>query len=116
MANRHRGEIVAEIDETPYRLCLTLGALAELESAFGAGDLVALARRFESAQLSARDIQIIIACGLRGGGHALTDADVAAMRFSGGLSGAVKIAVELVSVTFGTGTVDRANPPEPQNP
>lgn len=116
MANRHRGEIEARIDDAPHRLCLTLGALAELESAFGAGDLVALARRFESGQLSARDIQIIIACGLRGGGHAVTDADVAAMRFSGGLSGAVKIAVDLVSATFGTGAADHANPPEPQNP
>lgn len=116
MANRHRGEIEARIDDTSYRLCLTLGALAELESAFGAGDLIALARRFESGQLSARDIQTIIACGLRGGGHAVTDADVAAMTFPGGLSGAVKIAVELVSVTFGTGAADRENPPEPQNP
>ena len=113
MANRFRGEIEAQIDDAPHRLCLTLGALAELESAFGASDLVALARRFESGQLSARDIQIIIACGLRGGGHAITDADVAAMRFPGGLPGAVKIAVELVSVTFGTGTDQ--NPPEPQN-
>ena len=115
MANRFRGEIEAHIDAAPYRLCLTLGALAELESAFGASDLVALARRFESGQLSARDIQIIIACGLRGGGHAVTDADVAAMRFPGGLPGAVKIAAELVSVTFGTGMADQ-NPPEPQNP
>lgn len=115
MANRHRGEIEARIDGVSRRLCLTLGALAELEAAFGAGDLVALARRFEAGRLSARDIQIIIACGLRGGGAAVTDTDVAAMSFPGGLSGAIRIAVDLVSVTFGTGAEDRANPPAPQD-
>ncbi|MFY9734679.1 MAG: GTA-gp10 family protein, partial [Rhodoplanes sp.] len=40
MPNRHRGEIEAEIGGTPRRLVLTLGALAELEAAFGADDLV----------------------------------------------------------------------------
>ena len=36
MANRHRGEIEADIGGTRRRLVLTLGALAELEDAFGA--------------------------------------------------------------------------------
>jgi len=36
MANRHRGEIEAEIGGVRRRLVLTLGALAELEDAFGA--------------------------------------------------------------------------------
>jgi hypothetical protein len=35
MVNRHRGEIEAILDGKSYRLCLTLGALAELEHAFG---------------------------------------------------------------------------------
>ena len=42
MANRHRGEI-AVLDGRERTLCLTLGALAELEASFGAEDLVALA-------------------------------------------------------------------------
>jgi hypothetical protein len=46
MANRHRGEIEAEIGGVRRRLVLTLGALAELEDAFGADDLVALTERF----------------------------------------------------------------------
>ena len=116
MANRHRGEILAEIDGAPRVLCLTLGALAELESAFDASDLAALAARFQSGRLAARDILIIIACGLRGGGAAVTDADVAAMTFTGGLPGAVRIAADLVAVTFGTGAGedDAPNPPVPR--
>ena len=35
MSNAHRGEIEAEFDGKCYCLCLTLGALAELEHAFG---------------------------------------------------------------------------------
>lgn len=113
MANRHRGEIRAVIGDAPRRLCLTLGALAELEDALGAGDLVALAARFEAGRLSARDILAIIACGLRGGGEALSDAEVAAMPFPGGLPDAVKIAADLVAATFGAGSP--ANPPTPQD-
>ena len=37
-------------------LVLTLGALAELEAAFGADDLVALAERFGTGRLKARDL------------------------------------------------------------
>ena len=48
MANRHRGEIAAVFDGRRFTLCLTLGALAELEHAFQAGDLVGLAERFGS--------------------------------------------------------------------
>ncbi len=40
MANKKRGEIDAIFDDKPYVLCLTLGALAELESGLGAKDLV----------------------------------------------------------------------------
>ena len=55
MANAHRGEIEAVLDGKTFRLCLTLGALAELEAAFGDEDMLALAPRFEGGRLSARD-------------------------------------------------------------
>ena len=117
MANRYRGEIEASIDGASCRLCLTLGALAELESAFGSGDLVALAQRFASGRLSSRDVLVLLACGLRGGGRAVTDDEVAAMTFDGGLSGAVAIAADLIAVTFGSTQEARepANPPVPQD-
>ena len=38
MANRHRGEIEAELGGQRYTLCLTLGALAEIEHAYGGAD------------------------------------------------------------------------------
>ncbi len=101
MANRHRGEIAARLDGRERTLCLTLGALAELEASFGADDLVALAARFESGRLSARDIVRIIGCGLRGAGEAVSDDEVAAMRTEGGAAGFATIAVELIRATFG---------------
>ena len=103
MANRHRGEVDAVIDGVSASTVSHARRSCRTRSRrFGAGDLVALARRFESGQLSARDIQLIIASGLRGGGQTVTDADVAAMTFPGGLSGAIRIAVDLIAVTFGT--------------
>ncbi|HZQ11461.1 MAG TPA: gene transfer agent family protein [Pseudolabrys sp.] len=101
MANRHRGEIEAEIGGKNRTLVLTLGALAELEAAFGADDLVALTERFGSGRLKARDLTRIIAAGLRGAGETVSDDEVAAMGVDGGAQGYVRIAAELIAATFG---------------
>lgn len=111
MPNLHRGEISAELGGKRRNLVLTLGALAELEAAFGAGDLVALAERFSSGRLSARDLVRIIAAGLRGAGEAVDDDEVAAMTAPDGARGFVRIAADLIAATFGG---DDARPPEPQ--
>ena len=52
MAITQRGEIDAVIGGETRTLCLTLGALAELESRLQAGDLVGLAERFSSGRVS----------------------------------------------------------------
>ena len=100
MPNKYRGEIEAEIGGNRRTLVLTLGALAELESAFGAGDLVALAERFGSGRLSARDLVRIIGAGLRGAGEKVSDDEVAAMTTEGGAAGYVRIAAALIAATF----------------
>jgi hypothetical protein len=107
MPNRHRGEIAATFDGRSYTLCLTLGALAELEAALAAGDLMGLARRFEAGRLSANDAIAIIGAGLRGGGNDIDDATVARMTTDGGAPGFVAIVAELLAATFGK-TGDRA--------
>jgi len=101
VANRYRGEIEAEIGGTRRRLVLTLGALAELEDAFGADDLVALTERFGAGRLKARDLTRIIGAGLRGAGEAVTDDEVGAMAAEGGAQGYVRIAAALIQATFG---------------
>ena len=118
MANFHRGEISADLGGQIYSLCLTLGALAKLESAFGVDGLSGLAARFERGNLSARDLLTIIGCGLRGAGYQLSDADVAQLPAPGGLHGYVQIAAALLAATFGAMTPDKdgpANPPAPQD-
>jgi hypothetical protein len=109
LANKHRGEIEATLDGVAYRLVLTLGALAELEDAFGDDDMLALAARFEKGRLSARDCLRVIGAGLRGGGHAVSDADVATMQSEGGAAGYVDIVARLLNATFGG---DAASAPE----
>ncbi|MBX9684450.1 MAG: gene transfer agent family protein [Hyphomonadaceae bacterium] len=110
MANLHRGEIDAELDGEPRRLVLTLGALAELEAAFGDGDMLALVSRFERGRLSASDCMRIIGAGLRGAGAAVRDDDVATMRVDGGAAGYVEIVARLLTATFGgTGAAREAD-------
>ena len=113
MANRRRGEVAAVLSGRERTLCLTLGALAELEESFGADDLVALAGRFEGGRLSARDIIRIVGSGLRGAGESLSDEDVAALRIDGGAAGFARLAAELIGATFGV-TEATQNPPAPQ--
>lgn len=109
MPNRRRGEVEAVLDGRPATLVLTLGALAELEAAFAAADLSALAERFATGRLSARDVLRIAACGLRGAGREVTEAEVAAMRIDGGVVGWASLVADLLAVTFG-GEPDVAAP------
>ena len=101
-ANARRGEISAEFDGKAYRLCLTLGALAELENAFGAGDLNALAERFGTGRLSAKDMMEIIAAGMRGGGAEVEAAELGRMQCEGGLGGYARVVARLFEATFGS--------------
>ena len=100
MPNIHRGEIEAELGGRRRTLVLTLGALAELEAAFGADDLAALAERFGTGRMRARDLVRIIAAGLRGAGEAVSDDEVAAMSVPRGAPGYVRIAADLIAATF----------------
>jgi hypothetical protein len=115
MPNLHRGEIEAEIGGASRRLVLTLGALAELEAAFGADDLVALAERFGAGRLKARDLIRVIAAGLRGAGAAVSDDEVAAMTVDGGAAGYARIAGALLTATFAAEEPPPKNPPLPQD-
>ena len=109
MHNAYRGEISARLDGRTYRLCLTLGALAELETAFGAEDMIALAGRFESGRLRAGDAIRVIGAGLRGGGEEVSDEAVASMRCDEGAGGYVAIVVRLLAATFGDGDGDETD-------
>ena len=101
MPNKYRGEIESELGGVRRTLVLTLGALAELEDAFGADDLVALTERFGTGRLKARDLTRIIGAGLRGAGEMVSDDEVAQLSVDGGAQGYVRIAAALIAATFG---------------
>lgn len=100
MANSHRGEIEAELGGRSYVLCLTLGALAEIEHAYGGEDLIAIAERFERGKIGAQDAIRVIGAGLRGAGNAINNDEVAAMRVAGGAAGYLDVVIRLLKATF----------------
>jgi hypothetical protein len=102
MTNRRRGEAAVELGAERYTLCLTLGALAELEDAFGVADLAALAERFASGRLSARDLLKLLAVALRGGGHDLSDDEVAALPLDGGIEPLATALGDCLAAAFGS--------------
>lgn len=109
-ANRYRGEIIARLDGRKWQLCLTLGALAELETCLGEPDLGGLTTRFSSGKMSANDIIAIILAGLRGGGHDVQIEEVQQMRADNAMSGFIQIVTDLLEATFGL-----TQPDDPQS-
>jgi hypothetical protein len=71
-ANGARGEVSVVLAGRERRLCLTLGALAEIETALGLDGLAGLAERMRA--LSARDLTVVLEALLRGGGEDGADA------------------------------------------
>lgn len=110
IANARRGEITAKLDGKTFRLCLTLGALSELESAFATDDLSSLVERFSSGKLSAKDMIRIIGAGLRAAGHDVANEEVQTMQADGGAAAYARIVAELLTATFGAAEADEALP------
>lgn len=100
MANPYRGEVSLCINGAEYQLRLTLGALAELEEDLGEADLISLVQRFENNGFSARDILVLLAAGLRGGGAEISATDLAEATIEGGAMKAAKVAARLLTLSF----------------
>jgi len=114
MPNRQRGEVALQLGDTRYTLCLTLGALAELEDAFGVQDLMALAERFGQGRIASRDLVTLLAVALRGGGHAMSDQEVARLPLADGIAPVAAALADLLVMTFGGGD-PAPNPRDPQD-
>lgn len=112
MANRHRGEIDAVLNGTTYTLCLTLGALAELEQTFACESMVSIVERFENGRMKSTDAIQLITAGLHGGGYDISVSEVANMRVEGGAKGYVKIIAELMNATFAFDKATDTSPSE----
>ena len=94
MANRIRGELALKIEGEVYTLCLTLGALAKIETALGLQSLADLFTRLGEGKVSAGDISVILQAALMGGGH--TTAALERLGYAEALS----VVAELLEITF----------------
>jgi len=100
MPNTHRGEIAADLEGSARTLCLTLGALAELEEALGGEDVFALMKRFGEGHIRARDVACIVAAGLQGG-EGMRHEEARALASSLSLREAAGLAAQLLTAAFG---------------
>lgn len=100
MVNMRRGEVALELDGTPHTLCLTLGALAELEASMALGNIGELAQRFADGNVKSADLIRILGAALRGGGHTITDLDAASMRCNGGAVALTNALVQVLRYAF----------------
>lgn len=94
--NAIRGEVTADLAGGRRKLCLTLGALAEIESGLGVAGMEALAARL--GNMSAGDLMVVLAALLRGGGelelaHGLAKAAIDPKAAAGAVAEAFRAAV-----------------------
>lgn len=76
LSNRARGEVALRIGGVERKLCVTLGALAELEAAFDVASFVDLGERL--TRLTASDLLIVLAALVSGGGEMMSARELAA--------------------------------------
>ena len=100
MANPYAGEVSLTLDGRAHVAKLTLGALAELETALETETLVALVERFETHRFSTRDVLALIVAGLRGGGWKGSTADLMQVEIGGGPMEAARVAAMLLARAF----------------
>lgn len=98
--NPFAGEVLLQLDGQEHRCKLTLGALAELETALQADTLMALIARFEREAFSAADIVQVIHAGLRGGGWRGRAEDLLVADIGGGPVQAARVAAQLLHLAF----------------
>lgn len=91
--NGARGEVTLEVGGEARVLCLTLGALAEMETALGCETLAELEARLK--RLSAGDLLIVLAALMRGGGWSGATGEIAAQQID--LAAAAKAVGEAFS-------------------
>ena len=100
MENPLRGDVALVIDGQRFVMRLTLGALAALEARLESGSLMELAERFETGQIGAADLMALLAAGLMGGGHDLSESDLAKAEIEGGAVGALQAGMTLLARAF----------------
>lgn len=100
MVNPYAGEVAISLNGQRHVAKLTLGALAELETALEAGSLMDLVERFEARRFTTRDVVALIVAGLRGGGWQGSAADLLQADLGGGPVGAARAAAELLARAF----------------
>ena len=100
MGNPWAGEVTLVIGGERQVMRLTLGALAEMETALGAGSLVDLVARFEEGRFSSSDVLAVIVAGLRGGGWRGDASALVTAEIEGGPLAGARAAAQLLARAF----------------
>lgn len=102
MINAKRGEALWHHRGRDYRLCLTLGALAELEHHFATGGIAELGERLGKGSLAAQDVIALLAAGLRGANEELSRVELEQAPVAEILPGALSAIAAMLQAAFGT--------------
>jgi len=75
--NKRRGEVTfSPIPGVEYTMCMTLGAMAEIEEAFELDSITELSEVFSDGKFKIRQLIQLLAALIRGGGHDIEDSEI----------------------------------------
>jgi len=101
MVNPFRGEIETQLGASKFTLCLTLRALAELESRLGVTSIAELLARFQGSAIRASDLLMLLVCALKGHNPQLSDDDAHEHLRQATPAILIKLAGDILQASFG---------------
>ena len=96
MANKFRGELKVNLNNTEYNTRLTLDGIMRIESGTGR-PILKLATELMNSNLSITDCVTVLSIAIRAGGNNMTQKEIGELVFESGLTEGIKVTGEILA-------------------
>lgn len=105
MANKFRGELKVNLNNTEYNTRLTLDGIMRIETGTGR-PILKLATELMNSNLSITDCVTVLSIAIRAGGNNMTQKEIGELVFESGLTEGIKVTGEILANAITGGNKD----------
>ena len=105
MANKFRGELKVNLNNTEYNTRLTLDGIMRIEQATGR-PILKLATELMNSNLSITDCVTVLSTAIRAGGNNMTQKEIGELVFEAGLTDGIRVTGEILANAITGGNKD----------
>lgn len=105
MANKFRGELKVNLNNTEYNTRLTLDGIMRIEAGTGR-PILKLATELMNSNLSITDCITVLSIAIRAGGNNMTQKEIGELVFESGLTEGIKVTGEILANAITGGNKD----------